>query len=249
MKAIEKALGVTGKELARISGVSDATIYRIEGRIKSEAGISEKLLFGLCEKTGVDAAWLLDMSPESLGESLDSGDISAMLDSLDPEDALILPKVRFLLLNYDGGVPVTTTTVGLKRKGINKGTAGYISEYEKGGEKGLSTPAKRLKSLRLELGLTQKEFAKSIDITQSNLASIEVGRSRLTKQIAMKIEERYEHAGAEWILAGNELNKDYPVGEKMIEWLREHPKARQKIWDWMNGPEAEEIVKEDCRRR
>ena len=37
-------------------------IYRIEGRIESSAGVSEKILLRIAEATGVDSDWLLDSS-------------------------------------------------------------------------------------------------------------------------------------------------------------------------------------------
>ena len=75
LKSIEDALGVTGKELARICGVSDNTIYRIEGRTKSDAAISEKSLITICEKTGVDPDWLLDFNSE-LTDSIEFSDFT-----------------------------------------------------------------------------------------------------------------------------------------------------------------------------
>ena len=59
-------MGVSGKELARLCGVADNTIYRIEGRTKSEAAIYEKSLLTICGKLGIDSEWFLDFDRASV---------------------------------------------------------------------------------------------------------------------------------------------------------------------------------------
>ena len=186
-------LGVTGKELARMCGVSDNTIYRIEGRTKSDAAISEKSLITICEKTGVDLDWLLDFNSE-LTDSIVFKDPAVNKDETDSIDS--------------------ADSIVLKRE----------AEAEKAGA------GERLKQLRSELGLSQAAFSNMIGISRAHLASIETGRNRLMPATAKQIESRCEHGGAEWLLTGNERNRHYPVGDEMIEWLKEHQGVRKDIW-------------------
>ena len=177
-------------------GVSDNTIYRIEGRTKSDAAISEKSLITICEKTGVDLDWLLDFNSE-LTDSIVFKDPAVNkdeTDSIDSADSIVL-----------------------------KGEA----EAEKAEKTGAG---ERLKQLRSELGLSQDAFSKMIGISRAHLASIETGRNRLMPATAKQIESRCEHGGAEWLLTGNERNRHYPVGDEMIEWLKEHQGVRKDIW-------------------
>ena len=193
-------LGVTGKELARMCGVSDNTIYRIEGRTKSDAAISEKSLITICEKTGVDPDWLLDFNSE-LTDSIvfkdpagcfnGEADSTDSTDSIDSADSIVL-----------------------------KGEA--EAEKARAGE--------RLKQLRSEMGLSQAAFSNMIGISRAHLASIETGRNRLMPATAKQVESRCEHGGAEWLLTGNERNRHYPIGDDMIEWLKEHQGVRKDIW-------------------
>lgn len=177
MKKVEEALHITAKELARKCGVSDDTIYRIEGRTKSDAAISEKTILIICEKTGVNAAWMLDYST--------------------PASEPIFSSVK-----------------------------------EKQNDE---TPGDRVRILRTEQSMSQRDFSDLVGTSYGNLGAIETGRNKLTVQMAKKIEERFEHGGAEWLLTGNERNRHYPLGDEMIEWLKNHQEERERIWKMMRG--------------
>lgn len=177
-------------------GVSDNTIYRIEGRTKSDAAISEKSLITICEKTGVDLDWLLDFNSE-------------FTDSIVFKDSAVGDSTA------SNGGEADGATDG-KREGAEKAGAG-----------------ERLKQLRAELGLSQAAFSNMIGISRAHLASIETGRNRLMPATAKQIESRCEHGGAEWLLTGNERNRHYPIGDDMIEWLKEHQSVRKDIWIMM----------------
>ena len=41
------------------------------------------------------------------------------------------------------------------------------------------------------------------------------------------------YVGVEWLLHGEERNKDFPVDRKMVEWLKDHPEIREQIWKMM----------------
>lgn len=187
VKAVEDALNISGKELARICGLSDTTIYRIDSRAMNDAAITEKTIHTICEKTGADSDWMLD---------------------LENEDS----QPRFIADNME-----KATDHGLCDPG----------------QAVVQTPADRVRELRAGLRMSQVEFANYVGVSSGNIAAIETGRSRLTEQMAAKIEDRCEHGGAEWLLTGNTRNRDYPVSTEMIEWLKSNSIIRRDIWRMM----------------
>ena len=90
----------------------------------------------------------------------------------------------------------------------------------------------RIKAYRLGLGLSGTAFAREADIKQSNLCEIESGRQGITEKTARKIENRFG-VGVDWIMYGLESEKDYPISETLIEWIREHPDIRKNLWEQM----------------
>ena len=94
----------------------------------------------------------------------------------------------------------------------------------------------RIKSYRLGLGLSGAAFAREANIKQTNLLEIENGQQMITEKTARKIEERFE-VGRDWIMYGIESEKDYPVSDKLIEWIREDPELRKELWERMHDKE------------
>ena len=215
VKAIEELMGVTGKELARICGVSDTTIYRIEGRTKSDAAISVRTIKLICEKSGADIDWL--MSRDSEVEPVGMPTMSVMPENSNPSE----PSVK--------------SASSVESEPSEPSVASVSAPS-------VSTPAERIKAVRNELRMSQVEFAKHTGLSSGNLAGIETGRTKVTDQTAKKIENACEHGGAEWILTGDERNKDYPVNDRMIEWLKEHRKLRKKIYRMMEDEEEGDEV-------
>lgn len=221
---IENALGITGKELSRLSGVSDATIYRIEGRVESNAGVSEKILIKIAEAVGVDPDWLMDTASDASAGTSDPVDTEKIVWAKDDQRKDLASDENAAMVN-------------------DKSSDGSSDENEKQGVAAVESPGERIRSLRIGLSLTQEHFAKSLDITQGYLAMIESGKAKLSEQVAAKIEEIYEDAGAEWLLTGNDRNRVCPIGDNMIEWLKNHQRAREKIRIWMD---EEEIGRDDA---
>lgn len=91
---------------------------------------------------------------------------------------------------------------------------------------------KRLKQIRLERGMTIKEFSSLISISYTHLYMVETGNNPLSEKMASEIADRL-HLGVDWLLYGNEKTKDYPVNAKMVKWLKEHPEKRIIIEQWM----------------
>jgi len=69
---------------------------------------------------------------------------------------------------------------------------------------------KRLKEVREEKRYTQKDFAEHIDLKQAKIRDIEVGRGKISTDIALKIEDEF-NINMRWLLSGRGdkyLNKD-----------------------------------------
>ena len=96
---------------------------------------------------------------------------------------------------------------------------------------------KRLKQARKEKGMTLKELSLLASITDAQLSLTENGHYRLKENRAEDIAEALE-VGVEWLLYGEERNKNFPADRKMMEWLKSHEEVREKIWEMM--------AKEDC---
>ena len=86
----------------------------------------------------------------------------------------------------------------------------------------------RLRQIRQDRKKTLKELSALIGLSDSQLSLIENGEYNLTERRAKDVARELE-VGAEWLLTGNERNKDFPVDEDMVEWLKDHPEERKRI--------------------
>ena len=91
---------------------------------------------------------------------------------------------------------------------------------------------KRLKQIRLERGMTIKEFSSLISISYTHLYMVETGNNPLSEKMAGEIADRL-HLGVDWLLYGNERAKNWPLDTEMVKWLKEHPEKRMIIEQWM----------------
>jgi transcriptional regulator with XRE-family HTH domain len=76
---------------------------------------------------------------------------------------------------------------------------------QKGGE-GLSTVNERLKSLRISLGMNQKDFGERIEVAQTYLSQIEKGDRPVTDKISKIVclqNWNGKSVNEEWFLTGN----------------------------------------------
>ena len=92
----------------------------------------------------------------------------------------------------------------------------------------------RLKQARLEKGKTLKQLSVLASITDAQLSLTENGHYRLKENRAEDIAEALE-VGVEWLLYGEERNKDFPADRKMMEWLKSHEEIREMIWKMMEN--------------
>jgi len=94
--------------------------------------------------------------------------------------------------------------------------------------------AERIRTLRLELKLTQMEFAKKTGISQSAISRIEIyaqgdkGEILVTKRQLEGICNGC-NVGYDWLVFGYEEAKENPCNETMIKFLNRHPELRSEI--------------------
>ena len=68
----------------------------------------------------------------------------------------------------------------------------------------------RMREIREDLGLNQTEVAKKLGITQRNYSYIETGRTALTEDILVKLEDLY-NTSTDYILYRTDERKKYPL--------------------------------------
>lgn len=90
----------------------------------------------------------------------------------------------------------------------------------------------RLKAVRLERDLIQRELAKMSGVSDTHIANLENGEYNISRRSAEKLAEALE-VGVEWLLNGDESKKDFPADKRMIDWLWKHPEIREKLWNEM----------------
>lgn len=92
----------------------------------------------------------------------------------------------------------------------------------------------RLRETRKEMGLKQYEAADILGISRQFLNRLESGNAKPTEQFARRFEDAFG-IGAEWLLYGDENKKDYPVCNRMIEYLWRNKTEREKLWKKMKN--------------
>ena len=95
-----------------------------------------------------------------------------------------------------------------------------------------SSAGSRLVQWRKEKGMMQKDLAALAGISLPNLVAVEYNRRKMTLRLAKKVEDVCD-VSASWLLHGDELSRDNPCGDKMIEYLRKTPEVRKLVWDLM----------------
>lgn len=88
----------------------------------------------------------------------------------------------------------------------------------------------RLKEIRIERDLTLKELSKLTGLSEAQLCLIENGENRLVERRAEVIAEAL-NVGVDWLVKGDKEKKEYPVNQKMTEWLWKHLETRKEIWE------------------
>lgn len=94
----------------------------------------------------------------------------------------------------------------------------------------------RLRKVYEDSGLSQRELCELIGTSTSNLTYLLRGDRKLTIRFAEKIEAAMG-IGVDWLLFGGEETKDYPCGDEMILFLKQHPEIRKTVWEQMRKKE------------
>lgn len=97
------------------------------------------------------------------------------------------------------------------------------------GEADLEAMAERMKSLRIQKGVSQVVFAEMADVSKSTVARWELGKTRPDKSTLRRISESLG-VGMDWVLYGDESRKKFPCDMKMVEFLKEHEEIREMLW-------------------
>lgn len=90
----------------------------------------------------------------------------------------------------------------------------------------------RVRSLRMQIGLTQLELAEQLDMSQSNLSEMERGMRGLTLQQLIKV-SRLLKTSADWILFGGSANQSMKPKLSLkilrrVHRIQELPPAKQR---------------------
>lgn len=101
--------------------------------------------------------------------------------------------------------------------------------------------AQRLKEIRKEkMSMTQKMFSACTNLTFVTISEAENEKVDLREESLRKISESCD-VGFYWLLAGDEISKEYPTTKKMLDFLWNNPFIRKNIWELMHrgsSPEA-----------
>jgi transcriptional regulator with XRE-family HTH domain len=104
----------------------------------------------------------------------------------------------------------------------------------------LSDPAEtggRLKKIREEKGMTQKEFAEKAGLSPRRYLDIENGKTKITVKSLKKLEESYG-VGREYLLYGHEQSRNFPLTDEMIRYLQKSEKIREMVWREMRKEQS-----------
>ena len=77
----------------------------------------------------------------------------------------------------------------------------------------------------------QNDFAAYVGLPASTYCTIINGRE-LSERQAKRIAEAC-NVGLDWLLYGDEEQKDDPINDKVLDWLRHHPEERKRIHEAM----------------
>ena len=100
----------------------------------------------------------------------------------------------------------------------------------------------RVKAVRKDAGLTQTEFGERIGISHIGVYNIEKNTTNLTPFSASRIEEQFD-IGKDWLMFGDEGKKNYPLSEKLTDWLWKNESIRKELWERMERDNKNEEEK------
>ena len=90
----------------------------------------------------------------------------------------------------------------------------------------------RLKTARVDRGLSMWELSRRAGISQPQISMLESGKYQLRRKAAEKLAAALE-VGVDWLLTGDEEKKEFPADKAMVDWLWQHPEVREELWKRM----------------
>ena len=90
----------------------------------------------------------------------------------------------------------------------------------------------RLKTARVDRGLSMWELSRRAGISQPQISMLESGKYQVRRKAAEKLAAALE-VGVDWLLTGDEEKKDFPADKAMVDWLWQHPDVREELWERM----------------
>lgn len=90
----------------------------------------------------------------------------------------------------------------------------------------------RLKTARVDKGLSMWELSRRAGISQPQISMLESGKYQVRRKAAEKLAAALE-VGVDWLLTGDEEKKDFPADKAMVDWLWQHPDVREELWKRM----------------
>ena len=89
----------------------------------------------------------------------------------------------------------------------------------------------RIKELMQKKGIkTNKELSLMSGVSTTRLSDIMTEKNMLTEDKAKKIADALD-VGIDWLLYGEEVKKDYPITNELLNWLWDHPEIRKELWE------------------
>lgn len=90
----------------------------------------------------------------------------------------------------------------------------------------------RLKTARVDRGLSMWELSRRAGISQPQISLLESGKYQVKRKAAEKLAAALE-VGVDWLLTGDESKKRFPADKAMVDWLWQHPEVREELWERM----------------
>ena len=87
----------------------------------------------------------------------------------------------------------------------------------------------RLKTARVDRGLSMWELSRRAGISQPQISLLESGKYQVKRKAAEKLAAALE-VGVDWLLTGDESKKRFPADKAMVDWLWQHPEVREEVW-------------------
>ena len=92
-----------------------------------------------------------------------------------------------------------------------------------------SAVAERIQNLMQERNMNLRQFASFTGCSASSLSRT-LNQKTVMSRKAMELVAEACGVGVYWLRSGNLKYKEYPCDQRMIEYLWEHPEAREYVW-------------------